>query len=172
MLGSGGSGGSGPELTLSSKAVPTNGSFADANTCIGADTSPDLEWTAASSQTLSYAVVLTDAATNVPAWVVWDIPASVTSLPAGLDTSPMLALPAGAKQVSSSGHGYVGPCPMGQLRFYLFTIFALPVSTLAAVTTNSAPSDVVTAINLTPPLGIALLGASAGMSAMTAGTGG
>ncbi len=152
-------------LTLASTAVPTNGAFAVAYTCTGADTSPDLEWAPGVSQALSYAVALTDAATGAPQWIVWDIPAGVTSLPAGLAATPMLATPAGAKQVSTSGSGYVGPCPQsGQRRFYEFEIYALPITTLAGVTTQSSPSAVATAINLTPPIDIAVFGASAGMA--------
>jgi Raf kinase inhibitor-like YbhB/YbcL family protein len=159
------SGGAPAGLTLGSVAVPTNGVFVDANTCTGADTSPDLEWSADPSAPQSYAIMLSDAATGVPQWIVWDIPPTVTSLPAGLDASPLLATPAGAKQVSTKGSGYVGPCPGAQQRFYLFTLFALPVATLPNVTTSSLPTDVATAINLTPPLDLAFFGASAGMGA-------
>lgn len=180
-LGSAGAGMSGVPNTLSlaSTAVPTNGVFAAANTCAGADLSPDLEWAPGVSQARSYAVALADAASGALQWVVWDIPASVTSLPAGLATTPLLTTPAGAKQVSASGNGYVGPCPQGQQRFYEFEIYALPVATLAGVTTDSPPSAVATAINLTPPVDVAVFGASAGMSnggaagtAATAGAGG
>lgn len=148
-------------LALRSTTVPTNGAFPEANTCSGADTSPDLEWTPGPSQTESYAVTLTDSATGKTLWVVWDIPASVTSLPAGLDASPALASPAGAKQVSSNGNGYAGPCPSGAQGFYLFTIFALPVATLAGVSTLTPPDEVVTALNLSTPLELAFFGASA-----------
>jgi phosphatidylethanolamine-binding protein (PEBP) family uncharacterized protein len=152
-------------LTLASTAVPVNGAFAPAYTCSGGDTSPDLEWAPGASGALSYAVTLVDAGTGVPQWIVWDIPASVTSLPAGLPATPLLATPAGAKQVSTSGGGYVGPCPSpGQQRFYEFEVYALPVATLAGVTTQSGPSAVATAINLTPPIDLAVFGASAGMA--------
>jgi hypothetical protein len=124
------------------------------------------------AQAQSYAVVLADAATDVPQWVVWDIPATVTSLPAAMPASAMLATPAGAKQTSTSGSGYVGPCANGQLRFYEFTIYALPVPTLAAVTTSSPPSAIVTAIDLTPPMDIAFFGASVGMAPSMGGMGG
>jgi len=164
----GAGGGMGPvtsTLTLASTAVPTNGAFAPAYTCTGADTSPDLDWAPGVSQAQSYAVALADAATGVPQWIVWDIPASVVSLPAGLAATPLLATPAGAKQASTSGGGYAGPCPTpGQQRFYEFAIYALPVATLAGVTTDSPPSVVATAINLTPPIAIAVFGASAGMA--------
>lgn len=156
-------------FTLGSTAVPTNGTFADANTCVGADTSPDLEWAPGIGQAQSYAVALADAATGTPQWIVWDIPASVTSLPAGVGASGMLTVPAGAKQVSSSGAGYVGPCPMNARRFYEFTIYALPVPTLAGVTTDSPLSAVATAINLSPPIDAAFFGASAGMNVGGAG---
>lgn len=166
-LGASGSstGGLGPTLAMTSTTVPTNGAFVAANTCMGADTSPDLEWSPGTSEPLSYAVELADAGTGVVQWIVWDIPATVTSLPAGLPATPMLAMPAGAKQVSTSNSGYVGPCPpSNQQHFYEFTIFALPVATLAGVTTDSPPSAVATAINLTPPIDIAFFGASAGMA--------
>jgi Raf kinase inhibitor-like YbhB/YbcL family protein len=149
-------------LTFSSSAVPTNGAFPDANTCVGADTSPDLEWAFGRSQPQSYAVMLADAGSSAVQWVVWDIPATVTALPAALPPSAMLAMPAGAKQTSTQGSGYVGPCPQGEQRFYEFTIFALSVTTLPGVTTLSTPEDVATALNLSAPLELAFFGASAG----------
>ena len=182
MVGTGGSAGAfssagagtgGNDFGFASTSVPTNGAFAVANTCVGADTSPDLEWGPGVSQAQSYAVVLEDAATSVPQWIVWDIPATVTALPAAIPPAAMIANPAGAKQVSTNGNGYVGPCPSGQLRFYVFSVYALPVPTLAGVTTDSPPSAVATAINLTPPVDVAVFGASAGMnSAGAAGYGG
>jgi Raf kinase inhibitor-like YbhB/YbcL family protein len=155
---------------MTSSAVPTNGAFANAYTCMGADTSPDLEWSPGTSEPQSYAVELSDAATGAVQWIVWDIPATVTSLPAGLPATAMLSMPAGAKQVSTSGNGYVGPCPpSNQQHFYEFTLFALPVPTLAGVTTDSPPSAVATAINLTPPIDIAFFGASAGTAPLATG---
>jgi phosphatidylethanolamine-binding protein (PEBP) family uncharacterized protein len=153
-------------LTLTSTAAPTNGVFLDASTCAGADTSPDLDWAPGLARAQSYAIVLTDTTTGAAQWVVWDIPATVTSLPAALPASALLATPAGAKQVSTSGNGYVGPCPNGQERFYEFTIFALPVTTLPNVTTQSSPSAVATAINLTPPIALAFFGASSSATAI------
>jgi Raf kinase inhibitor-like YbhB/YbcL family protein len=156
--GGGGTGGSGA-FTLTSSVITEGGMFPDQNTCAGADKSPDLTWTAGPSGTMSYAVILFDTSNSLNHWVMWDIPSSVTSLPAMLDTSAMPAMPAGAKQKAISGNGYYGPCPNGMDHVYRFTVYALPVATLSGAMTSSQTSALSTAVMNANPLASASLSA-------------
>ena len=142
--GRGGAGGSGTStITLTSPSVKDGMPFPEENTCAGANVSPELNWTAGPSGTMSYAIVLVDLTNNQEAqWALWNIPASVRSLPAALATDPLPAVPAGAIQASilgSSNHGYVGPCPNGLSHTYQLTLYAVNVSTVSGSSTAWTP---------------------------------
>jgi Raf kinase inhibitor-like YbhB/YbcL family protein len=157
--GGGGTGGTGA-FTLTSSVITEGGMFPDSATCASTmESSPDLTWTAGPSGTMSYAVILLDTNNSLNHWVVWDIPVSVTSLPAKLDTSAMLTMPAGAKQKAVSGMGYYGPCPSGMDHVYKFTVYALPVATLSGAMTSSQTSALAMAVMNANPLASASLSA-------------
>ena len=75
-------------LTLGSPAFPPNGEIPPVHTCEGADTSPPLAWSGAPAGTKSFALVVDDPDAPDPAapkqtwvhWVVFDLPATTTSL--------------------------------------------------------------------------------------------
>jgi len=162
--GSGGMGGSGAGgsggFTLTSSVITEGGMFPDMNTCAStSDSSPDLTWTTGPSGTSSYAIILLDTTNSLDHWVIWDIPASVTSLPAMLDSSATLTTPAGAMQKAIQGNGYYGPCPSGMDHVYKFTVYALPVATLSGATTSMQTSQLATAVMNANPLGSASLSA-------------
>jgi Raf kinase inhibitor-like YbhB/YbcL family protein len=108
---------------------------------------------------MSYAMVLIDndnGANGFLHWVMWDIPASVTMLPADLPTGMMPSMPAGAKQRSfQADNGYVGPCPSGMDHEYTFTVYALDTATLEGMTDTT--TNVVAAIEAADPLAEASL---------------
>jgi Raf kinase inhibitor-like YbhB/YbcL family protein len=124
-------------------------------TCAGADTSPEIDWTAGPSAALSYAVVVSDltATANIH-WVVWDLPPGTRSLPAMLPGDPTLTSPVSAMQVDlrtnpeagTTMNGYFGPCPRGALHSYEFAVHAMDVATLPGVTTTSRSADVKTVV--------------------------
>lgn len=142
----GASGGGAGVFAVSSPMLQPNAMFAAANTCAGANRSPQLDWSAGPSDTQSYAVVFTDLANELVHWVIWDIPAEARSLPAMLDTSAMPGAPAGARQVAINGKGYTGPCPSGALHTYQFDLHALDVAMLPGVTGSSTSSQVKAAV--------------------------
>jgi Raf kinase inhibitor-like YbhB/YbcL family protein len=82
-------------------------------------------------------------------WVIWDIPAAITSLPENIEHQPKPAMPAGAKQSyvagldGFTGAGYLGPCPqaVNSPQTYVFTLYALDVETLPGLGDNSSPGD-------------------------------
>jgi len=92
--------------------------------------SPQLSWTGAPAGTMSYVLIMHDVDVAIPAgslandithWVVWNIPASATSLAEG---GPV---PTGANQVSMRGPQYMGPAPPAghPYHHYIFQVYAL-----------------------------------------------
>jgi Raf kinase inhibitor-like YbhB/YbcL family protein len=109
----------------------------------GLGVSPDLEWTAGPSATMSYTLVLTDTTNKLNHWAVWNMPPSVLSLPMGLPTGAMLASLSGAFQQNFQGKPeYIGPCPAGALHIYEFQIFAIPNATLTGVKSGASTAAV------------------------------
>lgn len=101
--------------------------------CIGENQSPALNWTAGPAGTKSYAITVYDPDAPTGSgwwhWVVYNIPAVVTSLPAGAGNVAGEGLPAGAQQ-GRTDFGtleYGGPCPPEGDRphRYIFTVHAL-----------------------------------------------
>jgi Raf kinase inhibitor-like YbhB/YbcL family protein len=112
--------------------------------------SPALTWTAGPAGTMSYAIVFKDTTAgsvtmNTMHWAIYDIPASVTSLPMGVMTGPTLTDPAGAKQGKNykGENGFTGPC--GGMNTYKFTLYALKVATLPGLSASSMDAQVETA---------------------------
>jgi Raf kinase inhibitor-like YbhB/YbcL family protein len=117
----------------------TSTSFADGSqipvkyTQAGNQTSPALTWTNAPPATQSFVLHMHDmeGARNKTSedqlhWLVWNIPATTTSLPEGVPNGPDLK--DGSHQTSASGNGvYRGPgaAAAGPLHHYVFEIFAL-----------------------------------------------
>jgi Raf kinase inhibitor-like YbhB/YbcL family protein len=130
-----GGGGNQGNLSLSSTAFANNGTIplryasTDAG---GQNVSPPLSWSGAPSGTRSFVLVCLDPdADNFVHWVMYDIPASVNSLPEGVP--PQATLPNGAKQGENYADtiGYFGPePPPGELHRYVFTLYALAVDSL------------------------------------------
>ncbi|HEX4985536.1 MAG TPA: YbhB/YbcL family Raf kinase inhibitor-like protein [Burkholderiales bacterium] len=106
--------------------------------CTGHNVSPALQWQGAPQGTKSFAVTIynPDAPTGSGwwHWVVYDIPAGVTALPAGAGASAQNPLPEGARQANTEfgRPGYGGPCPPrgDKPHRYIFTVHALAVEKL------------------------------------------
>lgn len=104
----------------------------------GEDVSPQLSWADAPEGTLSYAVTMFDpdapTASGFWHWAVANIPASVTSLPAGAGAPGGSGLPDGARQLVNDGGfaGYVGaaPPPGHGLHRYYVVVHAVGVERL------------------------------------------
>jgi Raf kinase inhibitor-like YbhB/YbcL family protein len=120
----------------------------------GENMSPPLSWGPGPAGTKSYAVVLMHLPTPEH-WVIWDIPAAVTSLPENIEHQPKPAMPAGAKQSYAmldgfTGSGYLGPCPqaVGQPQTYQFTLYALDTETLPGLTDSSSPGEAANVVKM------------------------
>jgi len=120
-------------FTLSSSSYTHDGSIPARFTCDGEDVSPPLAWSGAPTGTKSFALILDDPDAPDPAaprmtwvhWMLYDIPASVHSLPEGGSKH----LPPGAREGLNDWKqtGFRGPCPpMGRHR-YFHKLYALDV---------------------------------------------
>src|SRR5215471_18945613 len=124
--GGGGRGGAGiVTLAVSSTSFPDGGEI-PAKYTGQQGISPQLSWTGAPAGTMSYVLIMHDVdaaigGTDISHWVVWNIPASSTSIPEG---GPV---PAGANQYSLRGPQYMGPAPPPghPYHHYIFQIYAL-----------------------------------------------
>jgi len=113
--------------------------------CSGKNISPALSWKGAPRDTKSFALTVYDPDAPTGSgwwhWVVYNIPADVSELPAGAG-NPGGSLPAGALQ----GHtdfgtsGFGGPCPPAgdKPHRYIFTVYALKADKISVPDEASA----------------------------------
>ncbi|GAX25228.1 uncharacterized protein FisN_5Lu322 [Fistulifera solaris] len=113
----------------------------------GEDLSPSLTWEGAPEGTKSFVVTCYDPdAPTVSGfwhWVMYDIPAHVTSLQTGAGNADGSNLPEGAKMLKNDAgfSGFVGsaPPPGHGAHRYIFCVSALPVENLP-IDENASPS--------------------------------
>ena len=106
--------------------------------CSGRNVSPELRWERAPKETKSFAVTVYDPDAPTGSgwwhWSIFNIPPSVTSLPAGAGKPDSGAAPPGSLQsMTDFGQpGYGGPCPPAgdKPHRYVFTVYALKVDQL------------------------------------------
>ena len=130
----GGGRGRGPVqvMTLVSVVWPDGGVIPAKYTQAGEEISPALSWSNAPEDAASFVLIVHDleaAAGNgtddILHWMLWNIPASATSLPEGVPRGSQL--PDGTRQISATGPNYRGPgAPAsGPVHHYVFELFAL-----------------------------------------------
>ncbi|MDF2798141.1 MAG: hypothetical protein K0R85_885 [Devosia sp.] len=125
-------------LAVSSSSFADSGAIPIAHAAEGHNASPALSWDEAPEGTKSFAVIMDDPDADEPKpfvhWVLFDIPADVTTLREGINTDPVLQDPEGAKQGSNSRGqtGYYGPRPPldDPAHNYHFQVFALDLAEL------------------------------------------
>jgi len=114
---------------LASSALRQNDRIGKEYTCEGSDMSVPLSWEGAPAGTKSFALIADDPDAPRGPWVHWvlyDIPADVRELSAGIGREE--SLQNGAKQGKNDfgKTGYGGPCPPGgPAHHYHFRLYAL-----------------------------------------------
>jgi Raf kinase inhibitor-like YbhB/YbcL family protein len=116
------------DIKLTSTAFKDGGMIPTKYTCDGADVSPPLEWSGAPQTTKSLALICDDPDAPGKTWVHWvvfNLPASRTSLPENVPSQETIA--GGGKQGMNDFNkiGYGGPCPPSGTHRYFFKIYAL-----------------------------------------------
>ena len=123
-------------FVLKSTAIRNFGSISEPQVlngfgCTGKNISPDLEWKGAPKETKAYAITMYDPDAPTGSgwwhWIVLNIPAKTTRLPAGAGSKGGL-MPAGSIQgrTDFGTPGYGGPCPpVGKTHNYVLKIYAL-----------------------------------------------
>jgi Raf kinase inhibitor-like YbhB/YbcL family protein len=113
--------------------------------CSGGNVSPQLEWTNAPAGTKSFAITMYDKDAPTGSgwwhWLVFNLPAATSELPAGAGDASKGLLPAGAIQgrTDFGMPGYGGPCPPpghGPHQ-YVITVYALSTDKLGLDATAS-----------------------------------
>jgi hypothetical protein len=128
-----GRGGAFPNLTLTTTAWPDGGMIPLRYTQAGPEISPAIQWSAPPAGTASFVLMFHDAdasAANSSTddllhWMLWNIPATATSLPQGMPDG--FELPDGTRQISVSGSRYRGPgaSATGPVHHYVLELYAL-----------------------------------------------
>jgi len=115
-------------LKFISTAFTEGGQIPAPYTCDGKDMSPPLAWSSAPPATRTWAIIADDPDAPGGAWVHWvvyNLPASVTSLAAAIP--PRADMAGGGQQGRNDFRrtGYSGPCPPAGTHRYVFTLYSL-----------------------------------------------
>jgi Raf kinase inhibitor-like YbhB/YbcL family protein len=120
--------------------MPTATEF---NGCGGSNTSPQLSWSGAPPNTKSFVVTAFDpdapTSTGFWHWVVFNIPATVTTLPAGAGANAAPVAGAASGYTDFGFNHYGGPCPPSgdSPHHYIFNVYALDVPKLEGASAKS-----------------------------------
>lgn len=120
-------------VEVSSSSFPPDGDMPVSCSCKGKELSPALSWKNPDPAVESYVILATDYDVPTPAfplynlshWVVYNLPASVLSLPEGVTAEQLHML--GGK-IGKNGTGdarYIGPCPPVGRHGYVFRVYAI-----------------------------------------------
>jgi Raf kinase inhibitor-like YbhB/YbcL family protein len=120
-------------IRVKSEAFANNGAIPSPHSAYGENRSPALNWSGAPGGTKSFVLIMEDPDALSPKpfahWLVANIPATVTGLPASLPPGDRVGSIAGAKQgaANTGANGYYGPRPPAgdPPHHYHFQVFAL-----------------------------------------------
>jgi Raf kinase inhibitor-like YbhB/YbcL family protein len=119
-------------MRLESSAFTDEGMIPREYTCDGGHRSPPLVWSEVPEGVESFVLLMDDpdAAAVIGKtfdhWVLYDLPATVRELPAGLPGDRILPNEGIHGVTTRNAYGYFGPCPPpGTLHRYIFSLYAI-----------------------------------------------
>lgn len=120
-------------ITLSSLSFPPNGDLPVDCSCRGKGISPALMWETNETAVKSYVILTTDydvpspmfSVFNLSHWVLYNLPASVRSVPAAVTTEQMQMLGGKLGKNSMGDMTFIAACPPVGRHAYVFRIYAL-----------------------------------------------
>ncbi len=122
-----------PKFTITSSAFDEGAMIPQKYSLNGENISPEITWHGAPKETKSFVIIMEDPDIPMPKflisawthWIVYDIPAETTSIPAALPVKATLE--SGIKQGKTSfmKTGYNGPKPPFGTHRYFFNIYAI-----------------------------------------------
>ena len=134
-------------ISLTSNAFIEGAMIPQRYSCDGEDISPPMDWSNVPPDTRSLALICDDPDAPVGTWdhwVMYNIPAQVTSIQEGVADKPILDNGAVHGKNSWGRIGYGGPCPPSGTHRYFFKIFAL--DTLLDLKSGSTTSQLIDAM--------------------------
>ena len=137
-------------FAITSPTITEGGAIPNTHSCTsggGMNLSPQLNFANPPSGTMSYAVVFTDLSNGLVHSAIYDIPATLTGLPADVDKVYAPPDVPGAHQTLAYNNqrGYAGPCP-GTPHMYQFKIYALATATVPGTSMGTTRAQLVNAL--------------------------
>jgi Raf kinase inhibitor-like YbhB/YbcL family protein len=115
-------------MEIRSLAFPHEDMIPVQYSCDGRNISPPLQWSMFPADTKSFALICDDPDAPAGTWVHWvmfDIPATVNSLPENVQRQEEVTGLGKSGKNTDGNFGYDGPCPPGGTHRYYFKLYAL-----------------------------------------------
>jgi len=128
-------------LVLESSVLVNFGCIPKRYTCDGDNINPPFQWHGADDRTISFVLFIEDPDAPIGVfdhWVVYNIHYTISEIQEGVCPDANIG------RTTSGEYGYVGPCPPGELHWYVITVYTL--DTFLDISAGATKEDVRTAM--------------------------